>query len=210
MNGKWYPVLDNCDSLDELRSIVMGCWSCGLRSGAKQHVFGEGNPKADLMLVGEAPGADEDEQGRPFVGKAGQLLNKILEAIRVSRDEVYIANVVKCRPPNNRYPTKQEAEACFPYLVRQIEMVQPKIIVCLGTLATNFLYAQGAKVTAVHGKVAYKGGIAVIPTFHPAALLRDPAKKKPAWHDFKVVMALYGALREGRDGAGITRSLPLT
>lgn len=178
-----------------------------MRSGATQTVFGEGNPDADLMLVGEAPGADEDKEGRPFVGKAGQLLNKILEAIKVAREEVYITNVVKCRPPNNRYPAKAEADTCFPYLVRQIELVQPRVIVCLGTLATSYLYRQGAKVTAVHGKVVYKGGIAVVPTFHPAALLRDPAKKKPAWYDFKIVMSLYWAKDKQKNSQRTTKEI---
>ncbi|MDN5375355.1 MAG: uracil-DNA glycosylase [Thermacetogenium sp.] len=171
--------------------VFSNCQNCELRLQAKQPVFGEGNPEADLMLVGEAPGADEDRLGRPFVGRAGQLLDKILQAINVARKETYITNVVKCRPPNNRYPVGAEADACFPYLVRQIELIKPKIIVCLGALATNYLYCRGVKINAVHGKLIHKGGIAVVPTFHPAALLRDPSKKKLAWHDFKIVRELY-------------------
>lgn len=148
------------------------------------------------MFVGEAPGADENEQGMPFVGKVGQLLNRILEAADISRKEVYITNVVKCRPPGNRFPRQEEADACAPHLVRQIELVLPRIVVCLGSLAAQCLICPKIKITEAHGQAFEKGGIKVIPTFHPAALLRDPNKKKPAWADFRKIKELLEAERE--------------
>lgn len=190
----WYAELDQCNSLEQLESIAKGCKKCHLCEKAKQVVFGKGSYNAPVMLVGEAPGADEDEQGIPFVGKAGQLLDKILAAAGIS--DVYIANVVKCRPPENRLPTREEVEACWPYLVRQIELLKPRIIVCLGALATQQLVHPQAKITMVHGKIYTKGGIKIVPTFHPAALLRDPSKKKPCWNDFKVIRAIYDSLKE--------------
>lgn len=154
-------------------------------------VFGEGNPRAELMLVGEGPGQQEDEQGRPFVGPAGQLLNRILAAVGISREEVYIANVVKCRPPGNRLPTPQEVEACRPYLWEQIRIIRPRIIVCLGALAGQTLISPKLRITRERGKWVERQGIMIMPTFHPAALLRDPRKKRPAWEDFKAVQSLY-------------------
>ena len=146
------------------------------------------------MLVGEATGADEADQGLPFVGRAGQLLDKLLASAGI--DDVYITNVVKCRPPENRLPKKEEVEACWPYLVRLIELFKPRIIVCLGALATQQLVHPQAKITMVHGKIYTKGKIKKVPTYHPAALLRDPNKKKPCWNDFKVIRTIYDSLNE--------------
>ena len=196
----WYAELDRCNNLEELENITKGCKKCHLCEKAKQVVFGKGSYNAPVMLVGEAPGADEDEQGIPFVGRAGQLLDKILAAAGIS--DVYIANVVKCRPPENRLPTREEVEACWPYLVRQIELLKPRIIVCLGALATQQLVHPQAKITMVHGKIYTKGGIKIVPTYHPAALLRDPNKKKPCWNDFKVIRTIYDSLKERKVAVG--------
>lgn len=188
---RWYPVLDSVDDLDSLRALCASCRECPLRKSAAQVVFGRGSPDAVLMFVGEAPGADEDRKGEPFVGKAGQLLDKIIGVAGINRSDIYITNVCKCRPPGNRTPKDSEADACQPYLTRQIEIIQPRIIVCLGSLATQRLVHPRAKVTSVRGRVFEKGGIKIIPTFHPAALLRDPEKKKPVWQDFKIIRTLY-------------------
>mgnify|MGYP002407377801 CR=1 FL=1 len=196
----WYIELDHCKNLGELKNITQGCKKCSLRKGAKQVVFGKGAQNPLVMLVGEAPGADEDDQGIPFVGRAGQLLDKILLSAGIN--DVYITNVVKCRPPENRLPKKDEVEACWPYLTRQIELIKPRIIVCLGALATQQLIHPKAKITMVHGKVYTKGGIKIVPTFHPAALLRDPNKKKPCWNDFKTIRAIYDSLGEKEAAVG--------
>lgn len=173
--------------LEELREESLACNKCPLRAGCTQVVFGEGNPHAKLMFVGEGPGEQEDIQGRPFVGAAGQLLDKILASVGISRDEVYIANVVKCRPPGNRLPTAEEAAACLPHLLEQIRAIKPKIIVCLGALATQTLIDKNARITRVRGTWFEKNGILYMPTFHPAALLRDETKKRPVWEDMKKV-----------------------
>ncbi len=186
----WLPQLDRCDDLQQLKEVCLQCRRCGLRENARGVVFGEGDARAKIMFVGEAPGADEDRLGRPFVGAAGQLLDKILAAAGLDRKKVYITNVAKCRPPGNRLPKKEEAEACFPYLIRQIELIQPRLIVCLGTLATQYLVYREARVTVLRGQIFEKGGIKIIPTYHPAALLRDPAKKKLVWQDFQRIREL--------------------
>lgn len=180
---------------EELKRRVLSCRACGLRRRAKNAVLGEGHINADLMLVGEAPGAREDEVGRPFVGAAGGLLNCILKAAGFRREEVYITNVVKCRPPGNRVPTPAEVKACQVYLEAQIRLIQPKIIVCLGALATQTLIAPGASITRLRGQWIEKDGIRYMPTFHPAALLRDESKKRPVWEDFKKIRVLYQELR---------------
>lgn len=184
--------------LDRLAQDVADCRNCRLRDGAVQVVFGEGNPQARLMFVGEGPGAEEDAQGLPFVGAAGQLLNKILTAAEISRSEVYIANVVKCRPPANRTPQKDEVSACLPHLQRQIALIRPDIIVCLGSLATQALVDPDARVSAVRGRWFEKDGVRLMPTYHPAALLRDPSKKRPVWQDIQQVRDLYRSLSTGR------------
>lgn len=180
--------------LEELEKECKTCRKCDLRAGCTQVVFGEGNPHAKLMFVGEGPGQQEDIQGRPFVGAAGQLLDKILAAVGIRRDEVYIANVVKCRPPGNRLPTSEEAEACLPHLRAQIRAIKPKIIVCLGALATQTLIDKRARITRVRGNWFEKNGIMYMPTFHPAALLRDETKKRPVWEDMKKVKEMLDRL----------------
>lgn len=185
--------LSRIDCLTELQNRAGACSRCGLRKGCAGVVFGEGNPEAKLMLIGEGPGADEDRQGRPFVGKAGQLLDKILAAVDMERfTHVYIANVVKCRPPGNRAPQSDEVAACLPWLYRQIELVSPRLIVLLGSTALQNLIEPGAKITVMRGKwLVSKSGIKIMPTYHPAALLRDPGKKRPVWEDFQKIRDEY-------------------
>lgn len=182
-------------NLDELRKVVCECHKCGLAQRRNNVVFGEGNPQAKLMLVGEGPGAEEDKQGRPFVGAAGQLLDKILEAIGLTREDVFIGNIVKCRPPGNRVPTRKEASACLPWLYKQIEIISPQIIVLLGSTALQYLIDPKARITRMRGKwLQSKSGIKIMPTYHPAALLRDPHKKRPVWEDFQLIRDEYRRL----------------
>lgn len=185
--------LSAVNTLEELRGKALDCARCGLRGGCAGVVFGEGNPQAELMLIGEGPGADEDRLGRPFVGKAGQLLDKILAAIDLERFEhVFIANVVKCRPPGNRAPRPNEAEVCLPWLYRQIELISPRIIVLLGSTALQNLIEPNARITVMRGKwLVSKSGVKIMPTYHPAALLRDASKKRPVWEDFQQVRDEY-------------------
>ncbi len=182
------------DALSALRTHIGVCTRCPLHTlGRTQVVFGVGNPAADLMFVGEAPGADEDVQGEPFVGRAGQLLTKIIEAIGLSRTDVYIANVIKCRPPGNRNPEPVEVETCSPFLLRQIDIIRPKVIVALGTFAAHALLRTDAPISRLRGQVhSFRGGIKLIPTFHPAFLLRSPDRKRDVWEDMKRVRALLG------------------
>ncbi|MCL2766961.1 MAG: uracil-DNA glycosylase [Peptococcaceae bacterium] len=177
------------NDLDTLKELALDCQRCGLRDGCKGVVFGEGNPAAKIMLIGEGPGADEDQLGRPFVGKAGQLLDRILAAVDMERfRDVYIANIVKCRPPGNRAPRPEEAEFCLPWLYRQIEIISPEIIVLLGATALQNLIESNAKITVMRGKwLTSKSGIKIMPTYHPAALLRDASKKRPVWEDFQQI-----------------------
>jgi DNA polymerase len=153
-------------------------------------VFGVGNPDADLMFVGEAPGADEDVQGIPFVGRAGQLLTKIIEAINLRREDVYIANVIKCRPPENRNPEPDEVETCEPFLFQQIDVIKPKVIVALGTFATRALLRTQDPISRLRGRVYEFRGAKLVPTFHPAFLLRSPDRKRDVWEDMKKVRTL--------------------
>lgn len=192
MNPVIYPPdhdLSNIKSLAELQDLALQCTRCGLRDGCARVVFGEGNPHARLMLIGEGPGADEDRLGRPFVGRAGQLLDKILEAVGLERfTHTYIANVVKCRPPGNRAPRPEEAQACLPWLYRQIELIAPGIIILLGNSALQSLVDPHARITPMRGQwLVSKSGIKIMPTFHPSALLRDPGKKRPVWEDFQKI-----------------------
>ncbi len=177
--------------LEQLKVNCLACQRCILRKGCTQVVFGDGDPKARLMLVGEGPGADEDRIGIPFVGKAGQLLDRILEAASIKRQDLYIANVVKCRPPGNRQPQQQEVDSCLPYLQEQINLINPEIIVCLGALALRTLLDSKATITRSRGQWHQVDGRRMIATFHPAALLRDPGKKKDVWADFKEIMKYY-------------------
>jgi uracil-DNA glycosylase family 4 len=180
------------DVLTLLRAeIGPDCTRCKLHTlGRKQVVFGVGNPDADLMFVGEAPGADEDIQGEPFVGRAGQLLTKIIEAIGLSRDQVYIANVIKCRPPGNRNPELDEVERCEPFLFRQIDAIKPKVIVALGKFAAQSLLKSTDPITRLRGRTFTYRGASLIPTFHPAYLLRNPSSKREVWEDMKKVRAI--------------------
>ncbi len=178
----------------QLEGEAAGCSRCGLRAGCRQVVFGEGCRNAELMFIGEGPGAEEDAQGRPFVGPAGQLLDRMIAAMQYRRDEVYIANIVKCRPPGNRIPEPLEAVACSGYLNRQIELISPKVIVLLG--ATPLRYMLGISGIKMHrGQWFDYRGIPVMPTFHPAYLLRTEGDKRLAWNDLKMVMALLGKKR---------------
>jgi DNA polymerase len=167
------------------------CDRCKLHTlGRRQVVFGVGNPDADLMFVGEAPGADEDLQGEPFVGRAGQLLTKIIEAIGLRREDVYIANVIKCRPPGNRNPEPDEVERCQPFLFRQIDAIRPKVIVALGKFAAQCLLQTADPITRLRGRSYTYRGATLIPTFHPAYLLRNPSSKREVWEDMKKVRAI--------------------
>jgi DNA polymerase len=168
------------------------CRRCKLHTlGRRQVVFGVGHPAAQLMFVGEAPGEDEDKQGEPFVGRAGQLLTKIIEAIGLHRDQVYIANVIKCRPPGNRNPEPDEVATCQPFLFQQIDLIRPRVIVALGTHAAHALLQVDTPISRIRGRVLdFRGGSKLVPTFHPAFLLRSPERKRDVWEDMKTVRAL--------------------
>jgi uracil-DNA glycosylase family 4 len=178
--------IEKLRTLDEIAEKVRKCTRCPLYETATNAVPGEGDPKAKLVCVGEAPGAKEDETGRPFVGQAGQLLTKILEAIDLTREQVFICNVLKHRPPGNRNPRPEEVEACSPYLIRQLELIQPKVIVAFGTFAAQTLLQTKAGIGQLRGLVHRYHGIPLIVTYHPAALLRNPAWKRPTWEDVKL------------------------
>jgi DNA polymerase len=183
------------ETLEQLKTEVNGCTRCALSQKRTHVVFGEGYPQAKLMCIGEGPGYYEDQMGRPFVGKSGELLDKILGVCGFTRTEhVYIANIVKCRPPENRDPLPEERTTCLPYLLKQIEIIQPKIIVLLGATALKGLIDQNAKITQVRGTWLTWKGYEVMPTFHPSALLRNEQLKRPAWEDFKKVVAKYREL----------------
>jgi uracil-DNA glycosylase family 4 len=175
--------------LTRLREEIGDCQRCKLAGGRTNLVFGVGNPDADLVFVGEAPGADEDAQGEPFVGKAGQLLTKMIEAMGYRRQDVYICNVLKCRPPGNRNPEPDEVATCEPFLKRQLAALRPRMIVALGKFAVKCLLRDDAPISRLRGNLRSYEGIPLMPTFHPAYLLRDPSKKKPAWEDLKAVNA---------------------
>jgi DNA polymerase len=181
----------HAQSLEELNKGICTCLKCPLGQTRKNFVFGVGNPKADVMFVGEAPGADEDAKGEPFVGRAGQLLNKIIEAVQLKREEVYICNILKCRPPNNRDPLPSEMETCTPHLYKQIEIIRPKFIICLGRISAQWLLQTTGSLTSLRGKTHEYRGAKLIVTYHPAALLRNPNWKRPAWDDMKMFKQLY-------------------
>jgi uracil-DNA glycosylase family 4 len=179
------------ESLSAIREDIGDCVRCKLCTlGRKQIVFGVGNPNANLMFVGEAPGRDEDIQGIPFVGRAGQKLTQIIEAIGLTRDDVYIANVIKCRPPENRNPEPDEVEQCEPFLFRQIDTIKPKVIVALGTFAAKSLLKSTDSISRLRGRVYDYRGAKLVPTFHPAFLLRNPSCRREVWEDMKKVRAL--------------------
>ena len=182
--------VDPTAHLAQLREDLGECTRCKLHSTRTHLVYGVGNPGADLMFVGEAPGRDEDQQGIPFVGRAGQLLTKIIEAIDLQRDDVYIANVIKCRPPNNRNPEPDEIQTCQPFLFAQIDAVQPKVIVALGAFAVRTLLQREDAISRLRGRVFDYRGAKLVPTFHPAYLLRSPDKKRDVWEDMKTVRSM--------------------
>jgi uracil-DNA glycosylase len=186
------PLEDSTSDWDALRAATHDCSKCRLSGSRTNVVFGVGSPNADLMFIGEAPGRDEDLKGEPFVGRAGQLLTDIIKAMKLTRDQVYIANVIKCRPPENRNPEADELDACRPFIRRQIELIQPKVIVTLGRFALQSLTEKGYSISAVRGQWLDYEGIKVMPTYHPAYLLRTPAAKKDVWADMKKVMAELG------------------
>jgi DNA polymerase len=181
-------------NLDMLKNQALGCQGCRLRETCKQVVFSTGTVNSKIIFVGEGPGSDEDEQGIPFVGRAGQLLNQILAAAEFKREEVYITNVVKCRPPGNRLPNPDEVKVCRNYLEAEIRIIQPKIIVCLGAMATQTVVDPRAKISQLRGKWLQRNGIRIMPTYHPAALLRNPNYKRPVWEDFKLIRDTYHGL----------------
>ena len=186
---------EKAKSLEELDNLINKCTKCPLHKSRINFVFGVGNPDADVMVVGEGPGADEDAQGEPFVGRAGKLLNDILKAINFKREEVYIANVVKSRPPGNRTPTAEEMEACIPYLKKQIELIKPKLILCLGLTAAQGLLKKRDSLTKLRGQLFEYHGAKVMVTYHPAALLRNPNWKRPCWEDVQKFRQLYDEMK---------------
>ena len=177
---------------DELESRVRSCTLCGLHAGRRQTVFGVGNRDADLLVIGEAPGAEEDRLGEPFVGRAGQLLNAMLRAIGLEREQIYIANILKCRPPNNRDPKPEEAAACTPYLDRQIELIKPRAILALGRIAGQWLLQSDQPVGRLRGRIINysSGATPLVVSYHPAYLLRSPAAKAKSWQDLCLVKSL--------------------
>lgn len=180
-------------SIDEVAAQIKTCTACGLHASRTHTVPGEGNPnRPDILFIGEGPGADEDAQGRPFVGKAGQLLTKMIGAMGYTRDQVFITNIVKCRPPGNRVPLPDEMSSCSPYLRAQIELIKPKIIIALGKTAIEGLLNKQVAITRFRGTWCTYEGIDLMPTFHPAYLLRSPGKKREAWEDLQAVMAKLG------------------
>jgi len=184
------------NSLKELDAKINTCQKCGLGKTRTNFVFGVGNPNADVMIIGEAPGADEDAKGEPFVGRAGKLLNDILKAISFEREEVFIANILKCRPPNNRNPLAEEMTTCIPYLKKQIDLVKPKLILCLGLVAAGGILQLKLSLTKMRGNVYEFNGVKTMVTYHPAALLRNPNWKKGCWEDVQKFRKLYDELKK--------------
>lgn len=189
------------DDLASVRDAVAACELCGLCRTRTQTVFSDGTGRSRLMFVGEAPGADEDATGVPFVGRAGQLLTKMIEAMGIARKDVYVANVLKCRPPGNRNPEPPEIASCRPYLEAQIQLVQPVVLVALGKFAAHFLLETEEPITRLRGKWGVRGGIPVMPTYHPSFLLRQPDRKKEAWDDLQQVLKRMGLPVPGKKGS---------
>jgi uracil-DNA glycosylase len=190
-------LLGPSEVLAALERRLQGCQRCKLCAGRNTIVFGSGNPQADLVVIGEGPGADEDAQGLPFVGRAGQLLTRMLEAVQLSRDEVYICNAVKCRPPGNRNPESDELAACAPFLAEQLASIQPKVVLALGSVASQALLRTKEPIGKLRGRVHPYGAAVLIPTFHPAFLLRNPGQeyKRMAWEDLKLARREYDRRR---------------
>ncbi|MFZ0690300.1 MAG: uracil-DNA glycosylase [Acidobacteriaceae bacterium] len=191
---------DRAAALQAIRDDLGACTRCALHKGRHTIVFGDGDANARLMFVGEGPGADEDAQGLPFVGRAGQLLNNMINAMGLRRDQVYIANIVKCRPPQNRVPEPDEANTCSPFLFRQIEAIQPEVIVALGATAATYLLGGKSPLAALRGRIHHARGSKLIVTYHPAYLLRDPRQKKEAWADLQLAMAELGLKAQQKSG----------
>ena len=192
-------------TLDQLKASVQDCTRCALHTGRTQVVFGVGDPEADLVFVGEAPGRDEDHQGEPFVGKAGQLLTRIIEAINLRRDQVYLLNVVKCRPPNNRNPHPDELAACRPILQAQLECLKPRVICALGAFAAQALLQTDERISRLRGRFHMLGTISVRPTYHPAYLLRNPQEKRAVWEDMQAIQRLLAQPNERERVRGRTQ-----
>ena len=186
------------ETLDGIRAELGDCCRCELGGSRKNLVFGVGNPHARIVFVGEAPGRDEDVKGEPFVGEAGQLLTKIIQAMGFERSDVYICNVLKCRPPGNRDPLPSEVKACAPYMLRQVKAINPEVIVALGKFASQTLLESKEIISRLRGKFHDYHGIPLMPTFHPSALLRDPSKKREVWDDMQQVMKLLGKELPGK------------
>ncbi|MCB2205721.1 uracil-DNA glycosylase [bacterium] len=182
--------------------MICNCMKCALGETRNQFVFGVGNPQADVVLVGEAPGAEEDKKGEPFVGRAGKLLDKILEAVDFKREDVFICNILKCRPPNNRDPLATEVEQCEPYLHKQLELLQPKVMLALGRIAAQTLLRTNDSLTKLRAGTHTYHGVPLIVTYHPAALLRNPNWKRPTWEDVQKFRALYDELSGKQRGGG--------
>ena len=181
-------------SLQELNDTMCNCMQCSLGKSRTRFVFGSGNPEADIMFIGEAPGADEDREGLPFVGRAGKLLTKMIESIKLRREDVYIGNILKCRPPGNRDPKPEEREKCEPILINQIEIIKPKIICALGRISGQTLLCTNSSLSALRGKVHDYHGVKLIVTYHPAALLRNQNWKPQAWEDLKFIRREYDGM----------------
>ena len=179
---------NNEEQLKKVSQEIANCQLCQLAKKRQNLVFGDGNPNAQIVFVGEAPGADEDQQGLPFVGRAGQLLTKIIEAMGIQRKDVYICNILKCRPPGNRNPLPDEISLCEPFLIKQLQAISPKVICALGTFAAQTLLKTDVPITLLRGRFHTYNGIKLMPTYHPAYLLRSPSAKKPVWEDVQKIM----------------------
>jgi uracil-DNA glycosylase family 4 len=196
--GPVLPTEQRPDALAAIRDLIGDCQRCRLATGRNKIVFADGDANAQLMFVGEGPGADEDAQGLPFVGRAGQLLNNMIGAMGLKREQVYIANIVKCRPPQNRKPEPDEAHTCMPFLERQIEVVRPRVLVALGATAATYLLGMRGSIGSMRGRIHDYRGIQTVVTYHPAYLLRDPTQKKEAWKDLQMAMAALGVKAPSR------------
>lgn len=201
IRGRWlemcfWLMYNRCmyTSFSQIQSDVAQCQKCALSASRKNTVFGEGNVRARIMLIGEGPGRDEDELGRPFVGRAGQLLDKMLASIKLTRNDVFIANILKCRPPGNRDPKPEEAAACIGYLRAQVKFIKPKIIVCLGRVSAQYILGQDIRIMRDHGVWHEVKNFSIMPTYHPAALLRNELLKKDAYKDLLAIRARYDEL----------------
>ena len=199
MLDRWgTPSAGRTETLEDIRTDLGECRRCKLESGRKHIVFGEGDPAARLVFVGEGPGYEEDRQGRPFVGAAGRLLTKIIAAIGLDRDQVYICNIIKCRPPGNRNPEPDEIESCAPFVRRQLRAIAPEFVCTLGTFATQTLLQTNQPISRLRGRFHEWMGMRVIPTYHPAYLLRNPERKRDAWEDLKLLMQAMGLPLPGK------------